>query len=35
MGADKFRDLIVQLVETQVEILDGFTILISDVIVFP
>ena len=33
--ADKFRDLIVQLGEMQVEILDGLTIFISDVIVFP
>jgi len=35
LRADKFGDLIVQLGETQVEILDGLTIHISDVIVFP
>ena len=35
MRADKFEDLIVQLGETQVETLDGFTIFISEVIVFP
>jgi hypothetical protein len=35
LRADKFEDLIVQLGETQVEILDGLTIFISDVIVFP
>ena len=32
---DNFGDLIVQLGETQVERLDGLTIFISDVIVFP
>jgi hypothetical protein len=32
---DKFGDLIVQLGETQVERLDGLTIFISDIIVFP
>jgi hypothetical protein len=35
LRADKFRDLIVQLGETQVEILDGLTLFISDVFVFP
>jgi hypothetical protein len=32
---DKFRDLIVQLGETKVERLDGLTILIGYIIVFP
>ena len=35
MRLDKFGDLIVQLGETQVEIIYGLTIFISDVIVFP
>jgi hypothetical protein len=35
LRADKFRDLIVQLGETQFERLDGLTIFISDFIVFP
>jgi hypothetical protein len=35
LRVDKFRDLILQLGEMQVERLDGLTILISDVIVFP
>jgi hypothetical protein len=35
LRADKFGDLIVQLGEMQVERLDGLTIFISDVIVFP
>jgi hypothetical protein len=35
LRVDKFGDLIVQLGETQVERLDGLTIFISDIIVFP
>jgi hypothetical protein len=35
LWVDKLGDLIVQLGEMQVEILDGLTIFISDVIVFP
>jgi hypothetical protein len=35
LRVDKFGDLIVQLGEMQVERLDGITIFISDVIVFP
>jgi hypothetical protein len=35
LRVDKFRDLILQLGETQVEIIDGLTILICDIIVFP
>ena len=34
LRADNFKDLIVQLGETQVERIDGLTIFISDVIVF-
>jgi hypothetical protein len=35
MRADKFKDLIVKISEMQVERLDGVTIFISEVIVFP
>jgi hypothetical protein len=35
LRTDNFGDLIVQLGETQVERLDGITIFISDIIVFP
>jgi hypothetical protein len=35
LRADEFGDLIIQLGETQVERLDGLTIFISDIIVFP
>jgi hypothetical protein len=35
LRADKFRDLIIQLCEMQVERPDGLTIFLSDVIVFP
>jgi hypothetical protein len=35
LRADKFGDLIVQLGEMQVERLDGITIFVRDVIVFP
>jgi hypothetical protein len=35
LRADKFGDLIVQLGETQVERLDGLTLLVGNIIVFP
>ena len=35
MRVDKFKDLIIQLGETQVERPDGLTIFVSDIIVFP